>query len=48
MSKKMHDIFGPGSNFEGRVFRDYGQLSEKIASWLGLDNDSIDYLKRTN
>ncbi len=36
--KKTHDIFGPGSNLEGRVFKDYDQLKEKIASCkqLGL------------
>ena len=32
MSKKTHDIFGPGSNFKERVFRDYNQLKEKISS----------------
>lgn len=29
---KVHDIFGPGSNFEGRVFRNYDRLSEQIES----------------
>jgi len=34
----MHDIFGPGSNVKGRIFQDYNQLAEKIASCkqLGL------------
>jgi len=30
MGEKMHDIFGPGSNLEERVFRDVNQLMEKI------------------
>lgn len=38
MFKKIHDIFGPGSNLQGRIFKDYDQLTEKIASCkqLGL------------
>lgn len=38
MSRIMHDIFGPGSNVKGRIFQDYNQLAEKIASCkqLGL------------
>ena len=34
----MHDIFGPGSNFEKRVFRNYDDLKEVIESCkqLGL------------
>ena len=39
MSEIIHDIFGPGSNIEGRIFRDYDQLTEKIDSCrkLGLN-----------
>jgi len=38
MSRIIHDIFGPGSNVKGRIFQDYNQLAEKIASCkqLGL------------
>lgn len=38
MPEVAHDIFGPGSNVEGRVFRDYDQLTNKIDSCkrLGL------------
>lgn len=38
MPRITHDIFGPGSNTEGRIFRDYDQLTEKIDSCrkLGL------------
>jgi len=38
MTEIIHDIFGPGSNIKGRIFRDYVQLAEKISSCkkLGL------------
>lgn len=38
MATRMHDIFGPGSNFKGRVYKDYDQLIETINSCkkLGL------------
>jgi len=38
MGNKMHDIFGPGSNIEGRVIQDYDQLLGRVSSCkkLGL------------
>ncbi len=38
MAEIMHDIFGPGSNPEGRIFLDINQLTEKVNSCrqLGL------------
>jgi len=38
MSRITHDVFGPGSNTEGRIFQDYDKLLEKIRSCkeLGL------------
>lgn len=36
MSGIMHDIFGPGSNFEGRLFRDYEQLLERLKACKNL------------
>ncbi len=38
MARIIHDIFGPGSNIKRRIFLDYNQLAEKIASCkqLGL------------
>ena len=32
MTKKNYDMFGSGSNFKERVFHDYDQLLEKVAS----------------
>jgi len=38
MAEKIHDIFGPGSNFKGRVVKDYDTLIELVtaAKKLGL------------
>ena len=36
MPRITHDIFGPGSNTEGRIFRDYDRLTEKINYCKGL------------